>query len=124
MGSTTPLIAIVDDDESVRRALRRLLRSLRYEAVAFASGEEFLDSLPSHRPVCVLVDLHLPGLNGLEILERLRGADPGPPVIVMTGFDEPGTRERCLAAGAVDYITKPIEGADLSASIGQALALE
>jgi FixJ family two-component response regulator len=106
-----PLIAIVDDDEGVRRALRRLLRSLSYEPIAFASGEAFLDSLPQQLPGCVLMDLHLSGLNGIEVLERLRTRSPATPVIVMTGFDESGVREKCLAAGASDYITKPFDSA-------------
>ena len=123
MGLTLPLIAIIDDDEGIRRALRRLLRTLRYEPVAFASGEEFFESLLAHRPECVLMDLHLTGLSGIEILGRMRDGERAPPVIVMTGFDEPGTRERCLAAGAAEYIAKPIEAADLSAAISRALRL-
>lgn len=122
MGSTAPLIAIVDDDDGVRRSLRRLLSSLSYESVAFASGEEFLEAICSiRRPGCVLMDLHLPGLNGFEILERIRHGGDAPPVIAMTGFDEPSTRETCIAAGAVAYITKPVEAALLSSLIRGAL---
>jgi FixJ family two-component response regulator len=124
MRLTLPLIAIIDDDEGIRRALRRLLRTLRYEPVAFASGEEFLESLPACRPGCVLMDLHLPGLNAIEVLARMHEGARAPPVIVMTGFDEPGTRERCLAAGAADYMAKPIEAAHLAAAISRALQLE
>jgi FixJ family two-component response regulator len=120
MGATSS-IAIVDDDESVRRALARLLRSLGHEPLVFASGEEFLRSLLNRRPDCVLMDLHLPKSTGLEILQSMRERSRTPPVIVMTGFDEPGTRERCLAAGAVDYMAKPIEAAGLSAALNRAL---
>jgi CheY-like chemotaxis protein len=120
MGSS-PLIAVVDDDEGVRRALGRLLRSLGYEAIAFVSGEEFLGSLPGRWPDCALMDLHLPGMNGIEILQSLQKNFRVIPVIVMTGFNEPGTRKKCLAAGAADYLTKPIEVADLSAAISRAL---
>ena len=70
------------------------------------------------------MDLHLPGLNGVEVLGRLQEQDRAPPVIVMTGFDEAGTRERCLAAGAADYVTKPVEGAHLFAAISRALGSE
>jgi FixJ family two-component response regulator len=119
-----PLIVIIDDDEGVRRALRRLLLSLSYESLDFASGEAFLESQATTPPGCVLVDLHLPGLSGIQTLKRLRDGDGGPPVIVMTGFDEPGTREKCLGAGAVDYITKPIEAAHLSMAISRALLLD
>jgi FixJ family two-component response regulator len=123
MSSAVPVIAIVDDDSGVRRALSRLLSSMLYEPVAFSSGEAFLASLTERRPGCVVMDLHLQGLNGVEVLARLRGRGRAPPVIVMTGFDEMGTRERCLAAVAVDYITKPIESADLSAAISRALSM-
>jgi CheY-like chemotaxis protein len=67
------------------------------------------------------MDLHLPGMNGIETLKCLRDQGRAPPVIVMTGFDEPGTRERCLAAGAVDYVTKPIEAVHLASVLGRAL---
>jgi FixJ family two-component response regulator len=123
MDPTVLQIAIIDDDGGVRRSLRRLIRSLDYETSDFPSAEAFLASLPADRPVCALMDLHLPGLNAIEALERLREGDRAPPVIVMTGFDEPGTRERCLAAGAVDYITKPIESAHLSMAIERVLRL-
>ena len=119
-----PLIAIVDDDEGVRRALRRLLRSLSYEPIAFASGEAFLDSLPQQLPGCVLMDLHLSGLNGIEVLERLRTRSPATPVIVMTGFDESGVREKCLAAGASDYITKPFDSAYIVQAIDRVMRTE
>jgi FixJ family two-component response regulator len=118
---TTPLIMIIDDDEGVRRALRRLLTSLGCESLEFSSGETFLERPRPSRPGCVLMDLHLPGMNGIETLKCLRDRGPSPPVIVMTGFDEPGTRERCLAAGAVDYVTKPIEAVHLASVLGRAL---
>jgi FixJ family two-component response regulator len=121
MGPDPFLIAIVDDDAGVRRALRRLVRSMAYEPVVYSSGESFLESLPGRRPGCVIMDLHLPGLHGIEVLSRLGAQAHAPPVIVMTGFDEAGTRERCLAAGASDYITKPVAGEDLSAAICRAL---
>ena len=116
MGLTLPLIAIIDDDEGIRRALRRLLRILALRARRLRLGRGVSRKPPNaSRPGCVLMDLHLPGLSGIEVLERMRDGERAPPVIVMTGFDEPGTRERCLAAGAVEYITKPIEAAHLSA---------
>ena len=106
-------------------SLRRLLSSLSYEPVAFASGEEFLERIPNFRQFgCVLMDLHLPGLNGLKVLERIGTGGGAPPVIAMTGFDEPSTREKCLAAGAVAYITKPVEAALLFAAISRALGSE
>ncbi|MBP7002178.1 MAG: response regulator [Amaricoccus sp.] len=101
----------------MRRALRRLVGALRFESVVFASDEEFLESLAFRRPACVVMNLHLPGLNGIETLERLRDRDRSVPVIMMTGFDQAGVRERCLAAGAAAYIAKPVDGAALTAAL-------
>jgi FixJ family two-component response regulator len=102
-------VAIVDDDEAVRRALARLVRTLGFEAATFASAEDFIASLPAIRPRWVLLDLHLPGMRGLEALEALRALVRSIRVLIMTGHDEPGMRQRCLDAGAAGYLTKPID---------------
>lgn len=108
MSRASPLIAIVDDDESVRRAARRLVRSLGMDADTFGSGQDLLDlleAMPSFRPDCVVLDMRMPGLSGLEIQQRLSGS--GLPVIFITGHDDPVARERALAAGAVAVLRKP-----------------
>lgn len=120
MVSSHPVIAIVDDDAGVRRALRRLLTSLDYRPTVFASGEAFLDSLGAERPRCVLMDLHLPGLKGIDVLDRLRAGGVALPVIVITGLDQPGMRERCLTAGAASYLTKPLDRSALGSAIERA----
>jgi FixJ family two-component response regulator len=102
-------VAIVDDDEAVRRALARLVRTLGFEAATFASAEDFIASLPAIRPRWVLLDLHLPGMRGLEALAALRALLRSIRVLIMTGHDEPGMRQRCLDAGAAGYLTKPID---------------
>ena len=105
-----PLIAIVDDDESVCRAMKRLLKSLKMNAETFSSGREFLDlveAMPSFHPDCVVLDVQMPGLNGLEVQERLTGIGSHLPVIFITAHDETGVRERALAAGAVAFLRKP-----------------
>ncbi len=117
MGNARNVIAIVDDDEGVRRALRRMILSLAHAPVTFASGEEFLDGLAGASPDCAILDLHLPALRGIEVLERLRAEGSMPPVIIVTGLDQPGMRERCLGAGAAAYLTKPLGSADVSAEI-------
>lgn len=122
MASAHPVIAIVDDDAGVRRALRRLLISLDYAPTAFASGEAFLDSLGVEHPRCVLMDLHLPGLKGIDVLERLQTGGISLPVIVITGLDQPGMRERCLTAGAASYMTKPLDRSALGSAIERATA--
>ncbi len=105
---TKLLIAIVDDDESVCRALKRLVRSLEMDAQTFASGREFLEllaALPSFVPDCVVLDVQMPGLSGLEVQRRLTGS--GLPVIFITAHDEPGVKEQALAAGALAFLRKP-----------------
>jgi FixJ family two-component response regulator len=112
MSNAKPLIAIVDDDESVCRALKRLVRSLGMNAETFASGQQFLDlieAMPSFHPDCLVVDVQMPGLNGLEVQERLATNGNPLPVIFITAHDEAIPRERALAAGAVAFVRKPFQ---------------
>lgn len=111
------IIAIVDDDELVRRALCRLVLSLSFKPVAFASGEMFLEELEEAKPSCVLLDFHMPNMNGLDILHELRGRQPRLAVIVISGADEEGVRESCMRAGAAGFLNKPLSRASLSAAI-------
>lgn len=121
MESQAPLIAIVDDEVSICRALLRLLRVANYRAESFNSPILFLESLAEHVPDCVVLDLQMPSMTGVELQEHLlRLAEP-PPVIIITAHDEPKTRERCLALGAVRYLRKPIEGDILMGSIEEAV---
>ena len=113
-------IAVVDDEESVRKALRRLFRSAGMDVETFASGREFLDSLPLHRPDCLVLDLHMPGLTGRDVQQHLAQVQPRVPIVVITGKDEPGVRESVLAAGAVDYFLKPIDDRTLLAAVTSA----
>lgn len=108
MGIANPLVVVVDDDPSVCRAIKRLLRSVGIAADTFPSGDEFLDTLatmPSYRPDCAILDVQMPGSNGLEVQRRL--ADTAMPVIFITAHDDVAVREAALAAGAVAYIRKP-----------------
>lgn len=123
MGPIRPRIAIIDDEECVRKALRRLFVAEGMEAETFASGSEFMESLRTHLPDCVVLDLHVPGLDGLAIQKHL-AAGVGLPVVVITGHDQPGAEERILAAGAAAYLLKPLDAPILleavAAAIGQA----
>ena len=110
MDSQPPLIAIVDDEVSICRALLRLLRVAEYRAEAFSSPILFLESLAARVPDCVVLDLQMPMMTGVELQEQLLKLARPPPVIVITAHDEPKTRERCIALGAVRYLRKPIEG--------------
>ncbi|CAB3776783.1 response regulator transcription factor [Pararobbsia alpina] len=110
MGKLQPFVVVVDDDESVSRAVKRLLRSIGITAETFASGDAFLDtlsSIPSYRPDCVILDVQMPGLNGLEVQRRLAGS--GTPIIFITAYDDVGLREQALAGGAVAWLRKPFQ---------------
>ncbi len=116
------VVAIVDDDDAVRRALRRLLLSLGCRPAPFESGETFLAGLQLEPPDCAVIDQHMPGMRGLDVLLRMRAHSMKTPAILITGHDEAGLRERCLAAGASDYLVKPIGRDAIAEAIGRALS--
>jgi FixJ family two-component response regulator len=118
----TGFVAIVDDDSAVRKALARLLAACAIASRGYASAREFLDSLTSDVPECLIVDLHMPEMTGLELQGELFRAGARFPTIVITAHNETGLRERCLAAGAAAYLVKPLEGNVLLASIESAVA--
>ena len=115
-------VAVVDDDESVRKALQRLLRASDLEADTFASAEDFLASLPQATlPDCLVLDLQMPCTGGLDLQRQLVRAGSQVPTVVITGHDEPGMQARCLAAGASAYLRKPLEAGTLLAAIEAAI---
>ena len=117
-----PMIAIVDDDPSLRRALHRLLRSAGYVVEGFASACEFLASGPSGRTACLVLDIRLGGMTGFELQERL-AADRAPfPVIFMTAHDDAPTRARVQRAGVAGYLPKPFDAALLLSTIQGAVS--
>jgi len=115
-------IAIVDDEESVRRALGRLLTSAGYGAQTFGSGEAFLASLSRGTPACLILDFFMPAMNGVEVLKRLKKSKHSIPVIVISGHDESDTAPRALAAGAGCFLHKPVEGDLLLSAVESAVA--
>jgi FixJ family two-component response regulator len=117
-----PLIAVVDDEESVCRALDRLLRSVGFDVETFASGAAFLESGARWRAECVVLDVHMPGVSGCDVQERLSGAAQDVPVVVITGRDSDETRERAMAAGAAAYLRKPVDGQTLLSTVAAAMA--
>jgi FixJ family two-component response regulator len=119
-----PLIAVVDDEEPVRTALRRLIGSAGNDVETFASGAQFLASYLDHEPDCLLLDLHMPDLDGFEVQARVSRARPRIPVVIITGHDQPETRGRALAAGAAAYLLKPVDEETLFAAIASALSTE
>jgi len=95
-----PFIAVVDDEEPIRKALKRLLRAAGLEAEGYASGQAFLDGAAARRPDCVLLDLHMPSMSGEQVLSQIRKMSGRPPVVVITAHDTPETREQLLAGEA------------------------
>jgi FixJ family two-component response regulator len=122
---TEPLIAVVDDDESVRKALIRLLRSANLAGLAFPSARAFLEVFADLPIACIVLDLQMPDMTGLELQRHLRVFHPDLrlPVIIITAHDEPGSRERCIAAGASAYLRKPVESSVLLAVINKVTAV-
>ncbi len=121
MSKLRPLIAVVDDEESVRIAFRRLLRSANLDVETFPSGAEFLDSLKSHQPDCVILDLHMPKVNGFAVQVRLAEGGIRLPVVVITGHDSAETRDRALAGGVSAYLRKPVDDKTLIEAISSAI---
>ena len=122
MDRTRPLIAVLDDEPQFCKAIGRLLKTHGFEVQMFTLGEELLAACASRLPDCLLLDLHMPGINGFEVLERLAAQHVPMPVVVITGHDQPGNAERLRALGAVDYLLKPLNESQLLAAIGEMIA--
>jgi FixJ family two-component response regulator len=117
----TPVISIVDDDEAVRLALRSLVRSLGYVSNVFASAEEFLESSRLNETSCLISDVQMPGMNGIELQGRLKRLNCRTPVIFVTAFPDERNRTRALEAGAIGFLEKPFEGRTMIQLIETAL---
>jgi FixJ family two-component response regulator len=115
------IVMIVDDDESVRRAARRLIKSFGFAVETFASAEDFLTSGQLPQTACLVLDVQMPGLNGLELQSRLISEGHQVPIVFITAFNDENARDRALRAGAVGYLVKPFEEADLLNGINLAL---
>ena len=120
---TTPLISVVDDDQSVRESLARLIRSVGFGVRVFESAEEFLSRSDGRQADCLILDIRMPGMNGLDLQRELSSADRDLPVIFITahGSDQE-VRARALRAGAVDYLLKPLNEDEVLRAIDAALS--
>jgi FixJ family two-component response regulator len=114
-------VAVVDDDAPVRRALARVLRSAGYVVKTFPGGTEFLLWFQSGQPDCLLLDLNMPGMTGVEVLARLAAVGSRVPIVVITGTTEEGTASRAMHAGAVAVLQKPINGRTLLHAVAEAI---
>lgn len=121
MATSEHRIAIVDDDVSVLKALSRLLGARSFATETYPSAQAFLDSLRNGRPECLIVDLQMPEMTGLELQRHLIGNGIHIPTIVITAHNDVNSRERCKTAGAIEYLLKPLQSATLLAAIGKAI---
>lgn len=119
-----PLVAIVDDDESAREAVAALVRSLGFTAAEFASAAAFLQSSRRAETACLIVDMRMPGMTGLELHQHLLSGGTPVPTIVMTAHATEAARSSALDAGVRCYLPKPLEPQELLACIRSALADE
>lgn len=111
------MICVVDDDVSVRRALRRLITAAGYQVETFGSAKDFLRSMPSLRAACLVLDIYLDGMDGFELQARLAADRVEIPVIFMTAHDDPATRERIRRSAVAGYLGKPFDGEELLEAI-------
>jgi len=113
-------IAVVDDEPAVCKAFERLLRAGKFDVATFASGSAFLASLNNRMPACVVLDLHMPNMNGFDVQSHLASSPTA--VVVVTAYDSPESKQRSLAGGAAAYLTKPLEAKTLVDAIRAAIA--
>ena len=114
-------VFVVDDDASVRVALGRLIRSAGLEVETFTSAEDLLETWPSESAGCLILDVQLPGLSGLELQSKLAALGSTVPIIFITAHDDPNARSRALNGGAADFLEKPFDDEELIAAIHAAL---
>ena len=116
-----PMIAIVDDDDAVREAMKLLMRSLGYHASTFGSAEEFLNSGQVDDTSCLITDVQMPGLSGIDLQDRLIARGHRIPIIFLTGYPDENVRTRAMKAGAIGFLIKPPNHHDLVDHLEKAL---
>lgn len=116
-GQLKPVVAAVDDDGRVRASIQSVLESAGYEVVLFGSAEAFLESGVLRQATCLLADVRLPGMDGLELQRRIRRARPQLPIVFITAHDDEYIRQQALRGGAVDFLVKPFDAAQLLENI-------
>ena len=122
MSQQAPVIHVVDDDASFRRAVVRLLRAAGYETRGYGSAAELLAAKPGQGPGCVVLDVRMPGASGLELQQALAGTEEPLPIIFLTGHGDVPASVQAMKAGAVDFLTKPVERGLLLPAVQNALA--
>ena len=122
MGATQELVCVVDDDLSVRRGLRRLLTSAGYVAEMFASAEDYLAREVFHGPVCLILDVRMPGLNGLDLQQTVESRGACEQIVFITGHSDVPTCTQAMKNGAVDFLMKPFDDTELIDAVQKGLA--
>ena len=121
MPSTTPIVVVVDDDISVRESLELLIQNEGWRPALFESAQEFLERLPNFVPSCLILDVNLPDLSGLDIQQRMSDEKSSIPIIFVTGYGDIPTSVRAMKAGAAEFLTKPLDDAVVIQSIREAV---
>ena len=116
------LVSVVDDDPSVRRSIARLVKGAGYRVEAYASAHEFLARPPEEGPACLLLDVRMPGLTGLDLQETLAIAAHSTSIVFITGYRDVRASVKAMKAGAVDFLTKPVDDQELLGAIERAVA--
>src|SRR6266436_582986 len=121
MSVAKELVCVVDDDQSVRRSLRRLFRSAGYAAETFASAEDYLAREIFEGPICLVLDVRMPGLNGLELQKELESRGACEQIVFITGHNDVSTCTKAMKNGAVDFLMKPFDSEELIDAVKRAL---
>jgi FixJ family two-component response regulator len=116
-----PRVFVLDDEESILSALGRTLRRAGYSVATFSSPRAFLDEAKLDPPCCLVLDVHMPEINGVEIQERLAGLEQPPSIVFMSGGSDVGTSVRAMKAGAIDFLAKPFESKELLEAVDVAI---
>jgi RNA polymerase sigma factor (sigma-70 family) len=121
MSETAPVVSVVDDDPSVRRAIKRLISSVGLQVQVFGSGQELLKSKNLGEPGCLILDIRLPGMSGLDFQKNLVASDVNTPIIFVTAHGDISMAVRAMKAGAIEFLTKPFRDQDLLDAVQVAL---
>src|SRR3984885_11749329 len=121
MNEENPFVCVIDDESSFRESLSNLLRSAGLKVQAFASAQEFLTNRPPIAPSCLVLDIRLPGISGLDLQKELARGDAQIPIIFMTGYGDIPTTVRAMKAGAIEFLTKPFRDEELLSAVDQAI---
>jgi len=124
MPSEAPLVHVIDDDDAIRQSLAFLLGTAKIAVVTYPSASAFLEALPGLKPGCIITDVRMPGISGIELVRRLKELDVGAPVIVITGHGDVPLAVEAMKIGAADFLEKPFDDEVLLASVRSALKVQ